>query len=60
MEKVKVEQWLSIAFSQVRPNVQVIADALFGLSQPYQDEFNDSLKALKDQLRLLNGKLAGG
>ena len=58
MERVKVEQWLSFAFSQVRPNVQIVADTLFGLTKPYSDEFNDASKALKEQLRLLNGKLA--
>jgi len=32
----------------MKPNVSVIAHATFGILTPYQDEFNDAIKSLKD------------
>jgi len=50
---------MSFAFSQVKPNVSVIAHAVFGILTPFQDEFNDAIKSLKDQLRGINTRLSG-
>ena len=60
LERVQVEQWLSIAYSQVKPLISVIAHAIFGILAPFQDEYNDAVKSLKDQLRGLNTRLSAG
>ena len=52
---------LSYSLMQMKPNVSVIAHATFGILKPYQDDFNDAVKSLKEQLRVLNnGAFANG
>ena len=59
-EQIKVEQYLSFANSQVRPIATMIAQATFGLMQPFHDEYMDAIKALKTLLGGLNKRLAAG
>jgi len=60
LEQAQVEQLLSYTFSQISPNIACIAHATFGFMMPFQDEYNDAFKSLKEQLKGINNRLAKG
>ena len=39
--------------------MSVIAHAVFGIMSPFQDEYNDAIKGLKDQLKGLDKRING-
>ena len=44
----------------MKPNVTMITSATFGCFAPFQDEFNEAIKVLKEQLKGLNTLFASG
>ena len=50
---------LSYSYYQVKPGVSLIAHAMFGIMTPFQDEYNDAMKSLKEQIKGINTRLNG-
>lgn len=55
-----MQQMISVGFSQISPLVSMAAHATFGILTPYQDEYNDAVKQLKELLRGMNQRLSSG
>jgi glutathione S-transferase len=53
-----VEQWLSFSQTQIGPSVNQIAQATFGSIETYQDDYNESLKLIKEHAKNVNTRLA--
>ena len=59
LQQAQVEQWLSYCTGQLEPNVEVIADTVFGYIETFKDEFDGAIASLKSQIKTLDTRLAG-
>ncbi len=60
LQSAQIEQELQILQQQIAPSLSLVAGVTYGTSQNvYTDEFNDSLKLIKEYVKTINGKVAG-
>ena len=58
-EAALVDQWISFAHTTLSPSCFVVYKTLFGYSTPDADAYNDALKTMKDNIRVMENALKG-